>query len=65
MTVPTPSQDLTDVLVDLVNFATSAVNFISDDLLPFVPLGLEVAGGVLENIVEPAVDDFEQTACGG
>lgn len=64
MTTPTPTQELTQVAIDLLNLTTSAIEFVTNDILPFVPDGLEAAGLVLETIVEPLVQNFSDTVCG-
>jgi hypothetical protein len=63
-TPPDPTQELYSVLADILNFSTSVINFVADDLLPLVPDGLETAGIVLETIVEPLVENFRDTVCG-
>jgi hypothetical protein len=63
MTTPTPSQDLIDVLVAIINLATDGINVIINDVLPLTPVGLEIAGGVLD-LVAQGVEDFQETACG-
>lgn len=60
---PDPTQEITQVAIDLLNLSTLAIEFVSNDILPFVPDGLEAAGIFLETIVEPLVENFRDTVC--
>jgi hypothetical protein len=64
MTTPSdPSQDLINVLVALIDFSTDVVEVITDVVLPFTPVGLEIAGSIL-NLVAQGVEQFQEIACG-
>jgi hypothetical protein len=64
MTTPDPTQEITQVAIDLLNLSTAAIEFVTNDILPYVPDGLEVAGLILETIVEPLVEGFNTAVCG-
>jgi hypothetical protein len=64
MTAPDPTQEVIDVLVDLLDFATSTITFIANDLVPLAPSLLEGLALGEELIAEPIVEAIEQAACG-